>query len=387
MHSYAPRPLAAARLRLLAALALCTATFALLAVLPTVPARASTPPSVTALPPVQVNSLLGEVPLSALDTGQLSDVLSQLPDLSGLQGLQLQEALDKVIETLLGKGATLEQLLGSETTTTLSSTLKEVVGLLGPTLESLLGGNPLGKLTEGLQSGSPSEVVSGLLSGSSDPQALIEKILSALNPGILQSLLGSTLSGAPFSKTTVEGIASQLSTTPQTLAEDLGTTAAALPATAMALTAPLKNGETLAVIDGVTGGTGTSGGNGASGGPGTTTVVVLPPSASAASPASGTVAASKTGKLKVISHKVKGDRATVVVEVPSAGKLSVGGKGLRTISRETAKAERVTLHPGLTRAGISSLRKHHRKLKVPIKVSFKQAGGPSSSAAVPLVFR
>jgi hypothetical protein len=224
------------------------------------------------------------------------------------------------------------------------------------------------------------------LSGSSDPQALIEKILSALNPGTLQTLLGSVLSGAPFSKTTVEGIAGQLGTTPQTLAEDVGTTAAALPATAMALTAPLKNGETLAVIDGVTGGTGASGGNGASGGPGTTTVVVLPPSASAASPTSA-AAGTKAGKVKVISHKVKGDRATVVVEVPSAGKLSVGGKGLRTISRETAKAERVTLHPGLTRAGISSLRKHHRKLKVPIKVSFKQTGGASSSASIPLVFR
>jgi hypothetical protein len=381
MRSYA---ISAGRLRLLATLALCTATVALLSVLPTVPARANTP-SVTALAPAEVDSLLGQTPLDTLNTGQLSEVLSQLPDLSGLQGLPLNEALSKVIETLLGEGATLGQLLGSETTTTLSSKLKEVVGLLGPKLESLLGGNPLGKLTEALHSGNPSEVLSGLLSGSSDPQGLIEKILSALNPSTLQTLLGSTLSGAPFSKTTVEGVASQLDTTPQTLAEDLGKTAAALPATAMALTAPLKNGETLAVIDGVTGGTGGPGANGGSGNPGTTTVVVMPASASATSPA-GAAAGKTAGKLKVISHKVKGDRATIVVEVPSAGKLSVGGKGLRTISRETAKAERITLHPGLTRAGVSSLRKHHRKLKVPIKVSFKQAGGPSSSASVPLVF-
>jgi hypothetical protein len=358
MHSYSIRTPAAGRLRLLATLALCTATFALLAVLPTVPARASTP-SLTAPSQAQVDSLLGQVPLDKLNAGQLSEVLSQLPDLSGLQGIPLQEALDKVIEKLLGEGATLEQLLGS---------------------------NPLGKVTEALQSTDPSEVIAKLLGSSSDPQALIETILSALNPANLQTLLGSVLSGAPFSKTTVEGLAGQIGTTPQTLAEDLGKTAAALPATAMALTAPLKNGETLAVIDGVTGGTGAPGGNGSSSSPGTTTVVVMPASASASTP-SGAAAGSKAGKLKVISHKVKGDRATVVVEVPSAGKLSVGGKGLRTISRETAKAERVTLHPGLTRAGISSLRKHHRKLKVPIKVSFKQAGGPSSSASVPLVFR
>jgi hypothetical protein len=384
MPSYPIRTPAAGRLRLLATLALCTATVALLSVLPTVPARASTP-SVTAPSPAQVDSLLGQVPLDKLNTGQLSGVLSQLPALSSLQGLPLQEALDKVIEKLLGEGATLEQLLGSEATTPLRDTLKEVVTLLGPGLETLLGGNPLGKLTEALQSTDPSEVIAKLLGSSSDPQALIGEILSALNPEHLQTLLGSVLSGAPFSKTTVEGVASQLGTTPQTLAADLGKTAESLPATAMALTAPLKNGETLAVIDGATGGTGASGGNGSSGTPSTTTVVVIPASASAASPAGA--AADKTGKLKVISHKVKGDRATVVVEVPSAGKLSVGGKGLRTISRETAKAERVTLHPGLTRAGISSLRRHHRKLKVPIKVSFKQAGGPSSSASVPLVFR
>jgi hypothetical protein len=382
MHSYAT---SVGRLRLLATLALCTATVALLAVLPTVPAGASTPP-VTALSPVEVNSLLGQTPLDKLDTGQLSEVLSELPPLSGLQGVPLQEALDKVIEKLLGEGATLQQLLGSETTTTLSGKLKEVVSLLGPPLESVLGGDALGKLTEALQSANPSEVIAKLLGSSSNPTALIETILSALNPANLQSLVGSVLSGAPFSKTTVEGLAGQLGTTPQTLAEDVGKTAETLPATAMALTAPLKNGETLAVIDGVTGGTGAPGGNGSSGGPGTTTVVVMPASASPSTP-SGAAAQSKTGKLKVISHKVKGARATVVVEVPSAGKLSVGGKGLRKISRETAKAERVTLHPGLTRAGISSLRRHHRRLKVSIKVSFKQAGGPSSSASVPLVFR
>jgi hypothetical protein len=381
MHSNAIRTLAAGRLRLLATLALCTATVALLALLPTVPARAASMPSVTVPSQAQIDSLLGQTPLDKLDTGQLSEVLSQLPDFSGLQGVPLQEALDKVIETLLGEGADLEQLLGGEASTRLSSTLKEVLGLLGPQLEALLGSNPLSKLTGALQSTDPSEVVAKLLGSSSDPQALIGEVLSALNPEHLQALLGSVLSGAPFSKTTVEGLAGQLGTTPQPLAEDLGKTAAALPARSMALTAPLKNGETLAVIDGATGGTGAPGGNGSSSNPGTTTVVVMPASATAASPAS------KTGKLKVISHKIKGDRATVVVEVPSAGKLSVGGKGLRTITRETAKTERVTLHSGLTRAGISSLRKHHRKLKVPIKVSFKQTGGPSSSASVPLVFR
>lgn len=95
----------------------------------------------------------------------------------------------------------------------------------------------------------------------------------------------------------------------------------------------------------------------------------------------------KAGKLRIVSHRVKGATATIVVEVPSAGKLAAGGKGLRSISRETAKSERVTIHPSLTKAGTSAVRKHHRKLKVPVKVSFKQTGGPASSVLVPLIYR
>ncbi len=55
--------------------------------------------------------------------------------------------------------------------------------------------------------------------------------------------------------------------------------------------------------------------------------------------------------------------------------------------RETAKAERVTLHPALTRAGASSLRRHHRRSpKVPIRVSFRPVSGAAPSATVPLVY-
>src|SRR5262249_45367575 len=106
-------------------------------------------------------------------------------------------------------------------------------------------------------------------------------------------------------------------------------------------------------------------------------------------PAPGAAAAgAKAGKLKVLSHSFHKHRATIVVQVPSAGALSLSGKGLKGARREAAKAERVTLHPVLTRAGSSSLRPHHKPgLRVPIKVTFKPVSGASSSATVPLVYR
>ena len=61
--------------------------------------------------------------------------------------------------------------------------------------------------------------------------------------------------------------------------------------------------------------------------------------------------------MKVLSHRFSRHRATIVVQVPSAGVLTVSGKGLRKARREAAKAERVTLHPALSRAASSSLRR------------------------------
>jgi hypothetical protein len=385
--------------RLLAALAATAATVVMLAMLPTAaPAQASSTPTISTLPIGQVESVLGQTPLSTLgDPTQVAEVLSQLEGLQNIEPGKLQQALTKLVEGLTGEGATLETLLGSEASSLLKEKLDAVLGPLAAHLEELLGGNPLTKLTEALNSAGPTEVIGQLLSGSSDPQELISQILSSLNPQTLEGLLGSSLlSEAPFSPETVEGLAGKVGTTSEALAADLGKSAEALPATAMALTAPLTNGETLGVLNGLggvtlglikgaggaVGGSGGTGGSGAPGGsPGATVTVGSSPSGSSAA------TTATTGKLKVLSHSVKGANATIVVEVPSAGKLSAGGKGVRSISRETAKAERVTLHPALTRADTSSLRRHrHRELKVPVKVSFKQTGGPSSTASVPLLF-
>jgi hypothetical protein len=395
--------LLARRGRLLSSLMLATATVAALAALPTAGAGAAGAPQVSVPPAAQVEEVLGQTPVGSLPTGELTEKLSELPGLEGIEPATLEKVVKEVIEALTGNGATLEQLLGSEGAEELQEKLTEALGPLAGKLEELLGGTPLTKLEEALEGTPVGELISKLLSGSSEPKALIEQILSGINPEALQSLLGSVLSGAPVETSTLEQLAAQLGTTVTALAGEFGKTAEQLPGTTAALLAPLANGEklgivnsgqglTLGLIKSATETVGGTGGNGAPGSPGTPgasgsgTTPGAPAPAPAPAPAAGKAAA--TGKLKVLRHSFKGHRATIVVQVPAAGVLTLSGKRLHAVRHETAKAERVTLHPSLTRAGAASVRKsHHHGLKVPIKVSFKPVSGASSSATVPLTYR
>jgi hypothetical protein len=387
MRTTTVRTSAAGPLRLLATTVLATATITLLAALPTAQAQTS---SVTVTVPASANveATLGEVPVSSLPPAELTEALSHLGGFESIPPGTLQEALTKLIDELSAKGSTLQSLLGGgEAGTMLKARLDELLGSAASSVEALLGSNPLTGLTGALGSTTPSEVIGTLLAGSSDPQSLIAQILGALSPEKLQSLLGSTLSGQPFLTETLEQLAKGLGLNPEALVSALGEPIKALVGGASALTTPLANGETLDIVpSGGTPGPGGTGGPGGSatgtpGGPSSVTLFTTTTSPTTAA------AAAKTGKLRIVSQKIKGASATIVVEVPSAGKLSAGGKNLRTISRETAKAERVTIHPALTKARSSALRKHHRKLKVPVKVSFKQTGGPSSSVTVQLTYK
>jgi hypothetical protein len=396
MRSLATGNPAGRRLRLLAALVSALATIAALSLVPTAGARTGAP-SVTLPPAGEVESVLGQTPLGSLTAGKLAEALSQAEGLEGVEGVEpgaLQEALEKVIAELTGKGATLGELLkGGEGAAKLEEALDEVLGPLASKLNEVLGGNPRQKLEEALGGTPVGELIGKLLEGSPEPQDVIAQILQALGPERLQNLLGSVLSGEPFSAQTVEELADRLGTTAAALGAQFGKNAEQLPATAMALTAPLKDGDVLAAVkatEGVTLGVihssdetlGRTGGNGApgsNGAPGASTTTTTTPAAAASTP--------KPAKVKVLSHKVKGATATIVLLVPSAGALSAGGKGVRSIKRQAAKSEKVTIHPSLTKAGISALRKHHRRYKVPVKVSFKPVGGAASAVTVPLTYR
>jgi hypothetical protein len=434
MHvSFVPlssRPLLLARrctyIRLAAALT------ALAAVL-TVPSAASAvtaasnltqPVSVSALPTGEVQEVLAGVPLKDFSATQLSQLLSQLPGLGALPNTPLRGALTKTIEGLASEGDTLGQLAGSpEVVSQLGTQLKK---LLSPTLLSLLleGNSVSSVLSEALGSLDANQILSGLLSSAAEPEQLIGQVLAVSNPEKLEDLLTTKLTSEPFSKGTVGELASVTGTTPEGLAKDLGTIESQLPASAMALTAPLADGKVLGVLDGLEGldlgllsgahentpegsgggaggsggagggsggSPGGSGGSGGTGGGGSTTpsssttiVVDDQPAQNAATTSAGRTA--QSAKVKVLSRKVKGDAVTLVVQVPAAGSLVLTGKGARTVREQSDGGERLTLRTVLTKVAVASLRKHRHGLKVKLDLSFRQVNGSSSSATTTVGF-
>ena len=330
------------------------------------------PSGVSALSPEQVEELLGDIVLgpggAEIEVPKLARVLAELPgisDLSGVSGLgsraALEAALTKGIEEFIADGGTLGEVLESNgLTPELEEALEEALGGTLLPIKLQLGKSPEELLGEGLGSITLTELLDRLLGETSDPTQLIERLLGAASPETLEELLGAVLKGGPAHSGTVGELASSLDTTPQALVEALGTSPEQLPESAKAVTEPLIGGGELAVLEGLKnailgviperpsptpeggeGGTGGRGGNGASGGsanggtggPGgagvTTAFTFVLPSADAAY-ASPTSAASsaKLGKVKILKHSVKGHTATIVVQVPSAGRRTLSWQRL-----------------------------------------------------------
>jgi hypothetical protein len=92
-------------------------------------------------------------------------------------------------------------------------------------------------------------------------------------------------------------------------------------------------------------------------------------------------------KVKITAHKVKGHVATITVQAPAAGKVTLSGTGLTSVSKTVKKAGKLTLKVGLSKAGVSSLGRHHGKLKVKLNAAFKPATASSSSVSTTVTFR
>jgi len=375
-----------------------------LAALPVAPtSAATTPPEVVPIPPASTGEVLGAIPLEDLNESELAKLLAQRPGLELLPEGPVRSAVEEVLATLAGKGVTLEQL--GESNELLPKLEEALTNLLSSgELTSLLKGETLQEaLTKALGSVEPEKLVKELLDGSSHPEEVLTQALSGVSPETLESTVGSVLAGEPFSKTTVGELASSSGTTEEALTQAVGQNSEQLPPTAMALTAPLTNGKALAVLNGVEGldlatlpgeaangglgGSGGKGGNGGNGSPGggasagsgtpSTTVIIT---GGTPAPAGPTGSAAAVGKVKVLSHKVHGKTATLVVQVPSAGTLGLSGKGVKKVSRQTAKSERVTIKTSLTKAGTAS-RRRHRHLAVKLSVTFKPVSGAASAAS------
>jgi hypothetical protein len=93
--------------------------------------------------------------------------------------------------------------------------------------------------------------------------------------------------------------------------------------------------------------------------------------------------------IAVLSHRVRGNRAIVTVKVPTAGRVSAGGRYLSRRSKLPGKAKDVTIVLPLSRAGLSARASHRRRLAVKVRLGFvpKAKKVPRSSASVTVVFR
>jgi hypothetical protein len=384
------------------------------------PTADASAPSVSALSNAELEGLLSSIPLESVSAAQLSEVLAKR--LSGAPTGKLRAALEKTIEGLAAKGDKIGQLAGSPE---LISELEKQLTALSPlerlNLEELLGvlgGRTLSSvLSEELGSLNAREAVGALLKAAGEPgqligpEKVIEKVLTTPSSTSLEQLLGTTLTSEPFSRSTVEGLASREGMTAAGLAEDFNATTTQLPGEAMTLTAPLADGKQLVALDAVEGvdlgtlthepagsggsggsgsggsGSGSSGGTGGPGGtggstgsssgaPGNTTIVNQLAAPGGASPS----AKAASGKVRVLRHKVKGDTITLVVQAPAAGSLTLDGKGVKRLTEQASHAEQLTVRTVLTKAEASTLRRRHRRLEMTLEVSFKPVSGSRSSA-------
>jgi hypothetical protein len=383
--------------------------------------------NISALTPQAVQQLLAQLPVADsgaatpavdLELGQLAKVIAELSGidtLPGVGGLGGQAGLEAALHEALGKllaGGSLPlgellspQLLSGELLKALEAATHLPVAEL---IEGLLHGNAETILDQGLGGVNLSELLGKLVSASSDPTQLLEQLLAGLSPATLQGLLGTVSSGDPLQSLDLGELAGQLAKTPQQLAEALGQTLTTLPETAKAATQALSDGDELALIKGLeglnfglverttegagiagnSGGDSTGADGGAGGTPGTTTVVVSPPAGTTTgATAAPSATAATLAPVKIISHKVKGSKATFVVQVPSAGKLTLSGSGFKKVTKEASKAERMTVQTTLTKARAASLRKHRKKTAVKLTSTFVPVSGHSSSASASVSVR
>jgi hypothetical protein len=407
--------------------------------------RASTAGSGELLSVSQLDALLAGLPLGDLSAAQLAHQLATLEGVSALAGLhvgllggeelgatELEAGLRQGIEGL-GASATLGEL--ADTGKLLPEVEAKLDGLLTSLLGSALGVPEKQGLSEALANLDLDRLVSALLGSAKEPAQLgglsdlADSLMQALGTGGVEGLLGAPLTSG-FAASTVENAAAELGSAPETVSSELGQTAAQLPATATMLTAPVMGGKLLAIAPAVKGlaigllggageeggagksetgsgsgsgedkegkttggngsgqgapGAGTGGGSGGSAG-GLTLVVNLPSAQSAVATTANAVRGTKSRKIAILRAQTKGAVATIVLQAPAAGRLTLRGHGVRSSTRAVASARRVTLKVRLSRDGVASLRRRHTPLKIRLDASFEGAAGASSKATTTLTF-
>jgi hypothetical protein len=383
--------------------------------------------------------------LAALPHISTLATLSNLGSALGVKGLET--SLQHAIEEAVGAGDTLGQLLSAPgLSPALVAGLTTALGTpVEPLVKLLSGGKAVEQVVaEGLATTNVTALSGALLNESEAEPAhhLAQALTKAFNPTTVHTLTGSLPAAAPVQSLTLGELAAQLSLTPKALAEELGQTTTSLPLSTPITLSTLENGKQLGLlrgvaglaagvltkateeagpieeiiepvketveekvikpveetIKGVTGEIGGGGGKGGGGTPGGTTTITNVGGSSGSttnvlgSPGSGTTPGASrpaaTGKIKLISRHVKGAVATLVLLVPSPGRLNVAGSGMRSVARSVLRSQRVTVRVGLTKARAAWLRAHrHRSLKVALRASFAPISGSHSAVATRVALR
>lgn len=94
--------------------------------------------------------------------------------------------------------------------------------------------------------------------------------------------------------------------------------------------------------------------------------------------------------VQILSHRVHRHRAILKIKAFSAGRLTVGGRDLRTKHRRLRKARTVKVSVPLSHAGLRALanaHSHHHHLRLRVRVRFVPRKGHASFASARIVFR
>ena len=135
------------------------------------------------------------------------------------------------------------------------------------------------------------------------------------------------------------------------------------------------------------GGTGEGGRGGQGGSTGGMTILLTLPAGSPSAQGAAAAAKHGLGKVRILRHSVRGHVATIVLQLPAAGRVALSGRGVRTARGHAAKAQRLTLRVPLSKAALAALhRGGHHRVRVELEASFKPTAGAGSTASVVVTF-
>lgn len=91
--------------------------------------------------------------------------------------------------------------------------------------------------------------------------------------------------------------------------------------------------------------------------------------------------------LRILSHRILGHTLVLKVRTLAAGRVSAGGRDLRSVTRRLRRASTVTLRVPLSRGGVRALRRHRLKLVAHVRFVPTQKSVARGSAAAAVIFR